>query len=137
MFDRFWNVYPKKVSRGAALRKWNQIKPSQALGELIIKAVEDQLAWRRRTEDANKDKQRWKHQFIPNWKHPATWLHQQCWMDEIPDAPKEKKKQTTYCHDCQREQAKAPIQGVMCCIRCYDVRRSKAMAENFQRIKTA
>ncbi|MDF2984922.1 MAG: hypothetical protein K0R50_432 [Eubacterium sp.] len=71
-FNEFWNAYPKKVGRGAALKSWNKIKPSSKRFAKIISAV----------EAAKKSKQWLKDdgQYIPN---PATWLNQGRWDDEL------------------------------------------------------
>lgn len=71
-FETFWKVYPRKVAKGAARKVFAKINPDEALFDKIIKAVELQSLqdqWR-------KDKG----QFIP---HPATWLNQERWDDEI------------------------------------------------------
>jgi hypothetical protein len=73
-FNDFWLVYPKKVGKDAALRKWRQIKPDATLTTAICQAVLAQ----RESEQWRKDGG----QFIP---HPAAWLHQGRWQDEAPD----------------------------------------------------
>lgn len=73
-FDQFWESYPRKVGKGAAVLRWAKIKPDRVLHERIIAAVERQRqsqAWMR---DGG--------QYIPN---PATWLNQQRWDDELDD----------------------------------------------------
>lgn len=72
-FEIFWKAYPKKVGKGAAEKSFNKYKPSQALLETMLKAVEQakqSAQWRR---DGG--------QYIPN---PATWLNQRRWEDELP-----------------------------------------------------
>lgn len=69
-FARFWDVYPRKVGKDAALRVWRQ-RQLEPLTAQILAAVADQRAspqWRR---DGG--------QYIP---HPRTWLHQGRWQDE-------------------------------------------------------
>jgi len=72
-FNIFWNSYPKKVGKGAALKSFNKIKPNK---ELLDKMIET-ILWQRTTKDWNKDDG----QYIPN---PATWLNQERWQDEKP-----------------------------------------------------
>lgn len=78
-FERFWAVYPRKVGKGAAKRSFLKYKPDDALTEKMISAVE-----------AQKQTEQWKRdggQYIP---HPATWLNQMRWEDELmPEAPRQ------------------------------------------------
>lgn len=71
-FDEFWAAYPRKVAKLAAIRAWDKAV-KMASAEEIIAAVEAQ----------KKVCEQWQRdggQFIP---HPATWLNQGRWMDEI------------------------------------------------------
>jgi len=70
-FERFWTVYPKKLSKGQAEKAWQKLSPDEQLLERILSAVErakTRADWRK---DAG--------QFIP---HPATWLNAKGWEDE-------------------------------------------------------
>lgn len=71
-FQQFWEDYPRKVGRLAAIREWNRIKPDEALVNQILATVN----WQRETRS-------WVEGYIP---HPRTYLHQGRWLDE-PDAP--------------------------------------------------
>lgn len=73
-FDAFWKAYPRKVGKGAALKAWRRIKPSDTLTDLMLAAVEQQV----RSDQWRKDGGR----YIPN---PATWLNQERWQDEPED----------------------------------------------------
>lgn len=71
-FDRLWNECPKKVGKGAAEKAWHKIKPDKELAEKIIAAM-----------IAHRNSAQWLKdggQYIP---HPATWLNQKRWEDEI------------------------------------------------------
>lgn len=72
LFDEFWNHYPRKVGKLAALKAWkNATKKTNPT--LIVEGV------RRYADDPNRD---------PNFtKHPATWLNAGCWDDE-PETPR-------------------------------------------------
>ena len=122
MFERFWNLYPRKVSKGAALKAWTKLSPNTGLAEEIIKAVGAQKEWRARIEKANSMLPRWQSKFLPDWKHAATWLRAQCWLDELEELPTQEKKtaRKTYCTSCQKEEGKYPVAGVLYCIKCYD-----------------
>src|SRR5690606_30546751 len=39
-FDRFWKAYPKKRSKGTAIKAWQKLKPSEQLTAEIVSAVE-------------------------------------------------------------------------------------------------
>ena len=68
-FDRFWEIYPKKVGKEAARRAFAKVK---APTDTLITAVE-----------AQKHSPQWEKEngrFIPN---PATWLNQGRWEDEV------------------------------------------------------
>jgi hypothetical protein len=70
-FDKFWIAYPKKIGKGAALKAWNKIHPTNGTFEKIIKS----LLWQRKSEQWTSDKG----QYIPN---PSTYLNQSRWEDE-------------------------------------------------------
>lgn len=70
-FDAFWEAYPRKVARAAALKAWRQLRPSQALRTKIMQGLE-----------AVKKTKSWqgaKH-YIP---HASTWLNGQRWNDDL------------------------------------------------------
>jgi hypothetical protein len=71
-FEKFWKVYPKRVSRGQAEKTWRKLNPNEQLVDTILQAIE-----RAKTSDM------WRKdggQFIP---YPATWLNAKGWEDEI------------------------------------------------------
>ena len=118
MFERFWNLYPRKVSKGAALKAWAKLNPN--LGEQILKAVEQQKLYRERVAKANNVLPKWKQKFMPDWKHPATWLNQQCWLDEVPAMLETQHvKSITTCADCEEEGC-YPYKGQRYCIKHYE-----------------
>ena len=68
VFEEFWLAYPKKVSKGAAVKAFDKAMKTTDLKTLL----------------AGIARSRWKDpEFIP---HPATWLNQERWLDE-PDVP--------------------------------------------------
>jgi DNA replication protein DnaC len=77
-FDRFWDAYPKKKSKGRALKAWNSLKLNSKI-EIILKAI----GWQKTTSDWTKDGG----QFIP---HPASWLNARAWEDEPMTTPERK-----------------------------------------------
>lgn len=74
-FLRFWEVYPKKTGKAAAVKAWVKIHPSEALTDLIVAAIARQKTWPQWTREYGR--------FIPN---PATWLNQGRWDDEPVEA---------------------------------------------------
>ena len=83
-FEEFWKAFPKKASKGAALKAWNKLRPGKELREKIMAAIERA----KKSEQWNRENGR----FIP---YPATWLHAQGWEDELEPQNKAK-AQTTY-----------------------------------------
>lgn len=77
-FLEFWAVYPKKVGKGDALRKFKQLITSKEKKERVILSVEKHKKTPRWTEDGGK--------YIPN---PATFLHQRRFDDDV-ETPEEK-----------------------------------------------
>lgn len=71
-FAKFWASYPRKVGKGAAEKSWLRIHPTQELIQTIILAIESQQKSEQWTKNNG--------EFIP---HPATWLNQRRWEDEI------------------------------------------------------
>lgn len=70
-FERFWEAYPKKISKGQAKRIWKKLNPNEQLQGQILAALE-----RAKTSD------QWAKengQFIP---HASTWLNAEGWEDE-------------------------------------------------------
>ncbi len=71
-FNIFWMAYPRKVGKGAAEKIWEKMKGDKELFDKIIQAVANQ----RNSEQWLRDNG----VFIP---HPATWLNQRRWEDEV------------------------------------------------------
>ena len=69
-FDRFWELYPKKIGKGAAEAAWIKAK-DKPLIDLLLQSVMNQTKTTQWTKDGG--------QFIPN---PATWLNQKRWGDD-------------------------------------------------------
>jgi len=70
-FERFWERYPKKKQKGAALQWWTRNKPDDGLLATMLCAL-----------DAARASPNWRKEggrYIPN---PATWLHNLGWLDE-------------------------------------------------------
>lgn len=70
-FDAFYDAYPRKVARKAALDAWRRMKTAERIKALQV--VDDYA-----TAYANKELG-----FIP---HPATWLNQKRFEDKVEQA---------------------------------------------------
>ena len=69
-FEYFWQDYPKKVGKDAALKSWHKVKPNV---DIVIEAlIWQKLSKQWQTEDGK---------YIPN---PATYLNQGRYKDEPP-----------------------------------------------------
>lgn len=71
-FEEFWKAYPKKLGKGAARKAWKKLNPSSSLLTNILEAIKKQKSCEQWCKDNG--------QFIP---HPATWLNQERWQDEV------------------------------------------------------
>ena len=74
-FDRFWKLYPRKVGKAPAEKAWKKLKVTPELFTLIATALGRQsvsIDWLKSGG-----------QYIP---HPATWLNDKRWQDEVTSA---------------------------------------------------
>lgn len=71
-FETFWKTYPRKVSKKTAEKAWNKIDMDENVFQAVMTALNKYKACEQWTKDGGK--------FIP---HPATWLNQERWNDEI------------------------------------------------------
>lgn len=70
-FARFWEVYPKRKSRGSAEKAFAKLRPSEQLLQTILIAVERAKTSTEWLREAGK--------YIP---YPASWLNAKGWLDE-------------------------------------------------------
>jgi hypothetical protein len=91
-FAEFWEAYPKKTGKAAAMKVWAKLKPKPLEACLVA------LAWQRHSEQWTKDGG----QYVPN---PSTYLAQGRWMDE-PIQIQTKPKKKSY-HEQLRETSDA------------------------------
>ena len=66
-FERFWEIYPRKVAKESAEKAWKKIDPPEHLVSRIVLAVETQKKVDSRFRETR---------FTP---HPATWLNGREW----------------------------------------------------------
>lgn len=72
-FDTFWREYPRKVGKGDARKKFAKALTKTSFDNIMaaLQRVKASAQWQK--DDG---------QFIP---HPATWLNQERWEDEVSD----------------------------------------------------
>lgn len=71
-FDKFWEAYPKKKSKGDAEKAFKALKIDDPTLSVILEVIEKAKA----SEEWSKDGG----QYIP---YPATWLRAKGWLDEF------------------------------------------------------
>lgn len=113
-FLQFWNLYPNKKEKSEAFKKWNRLNGTRPPIEKILKAVQDQIDWRKNVKPG---------EFRPEWKHPSTWLNKGCWEDELKtenkSTPKTFKDDFTNCVQCGHRRLKSDVDEKGICIgRC-------------------
>jgi hypothetical protein len=69
----FYSAYPRRIAKDEAYKAWNKRNGSRPEIDVLLSAIKNQSEWR---NNANGE-------FRPEWKHPATWLNQGCWDDEV------------------------------------------------------
>jgi hypothetical protein len=107
-FLKFYEAYPRHTRKAAALKAWRKLNPDHGLLEAILNAIEQQ----KQTEQWRKDGG----QYIP---HPATWLNDRRWEDEVSPA---KKPVDTSCRRvlpgtsdrCGMQGEPDPVYGYLC-----------------------
>jgi hypothetical protein len=92
-FEKFWEIYPKKLDKGAARRAWNSaVKKSDA--EHIIEKAKAYAS------DPNLPEKKY-------IKYPASWLNAEAWENgPLPDDPKKAK-------DRKREENRRAIEEML------------------------
>lgn len=69
-FATFWDIYPRKDAKGAAVRAWRAARKKASQQVIVAGARRAAAYWRARGTER---------QFIP---HPASWLNAERWADE-------------------------------------------------------
>ena len=82
-FESFWNLYGKKLSRPDAEKKFKAALKKDTF-ENIIAGLEKYIKAR------GSDSQ--------YWKHPSTWLNQECWKDEYSVKQEQVQKPNQYAN---------------------------------------
>lgn len=99
-FSSFWSLYPRRVAKRAALKAWEKEMRSGTNPEEIIEGLRRQLAHLLAKEA----------QFIP---HPATWLNQGRWEDEVNEQPVRKPEPRKSAFQERHENARERIKRAL------------------------
>lgn len=100
MFDEFWSAYPRKIAKAVARKAFAKLTEQQQLD--ACKAIDDHNAyWKAKETEL---------EFIP---HPATWLNQERWEDELVIEPKKQKESKEWMFSNEGIDAKARELGIM------------------------
>lgn len=70
-FEEFWQAYPRKVAKSAAVKAWTKLKPNGELRGIILEALEKQKKSPQWQKDGG--------MYIP---HPTTWINGRRWEDD-------------------------------------------------------
>src|ERR1035437_1590373 len=95
-FAVFWSRYPNKKGKGDARKAFG---PNAHLIAKMLEAIEGQIEDREAKRIAKR--------FVPEWKHPGTWLRAECWEDEDEVETREVKWKST-CSKCPHDPHPGP-----------------------------
>jgi hypothetical protein len=100
MFDEFWSLYPRKIAKATARKAWQRLTAEQQL--MAAKAINAHCEyWKTKETEL---------EFIP---HPATWLNQERWEDELVIEPKKQKESKEWMFSNEGIEAKARELGII------------------------
>ncbi len=110
-FDKWWEVYPRKIAKGEAEIAWGQIDPDDKLSETIYESI---LAQNR--DRGSKSLSKEEKKFL---KHFSSWLRAKGWVYESErdgEYAKEKKNYQCFCG----KEAVVRVAAKYFCMPCYD-----------------
>ena len=98
-FQMFWDSYPKKVAKGAAIKAWQRLNQAEQIE--AIEALPNHLKyWKVKGTDK---------EYIP---YPASWLNQMRYLDELDFEEKPKKPPIPWYSTDELTLAKAAELGI-------------------------
>lgn len=80
-FNDFYALYPLKKSKRKAEQLYNKLYKHH---DEIMQGLRTEIEYRKWADKKNLENPKAK-VFVPFWKHPSTWLNQECWKDEYTD----------------------------------------------------
>ena len=90
-FERFWQAYPRKADKRAALLAWKALRPDEALVNAMLAALAAQCESAPWKESGGR--------YIP---HPARWLTHRRWEDAAPTAQAQKYQMPAWLQQTSR-----------------------------------
>ena len=90
LFERFWGAYPRKEAKTVAKKAFEKLAPDESLLLTMLEAIEQWKKTAQWQEDGGK--------YIP---HPASWLNQRRWEDDMPKAESHSAK-TVHAQDYEQ-----------------------------------
>lgn len=100
MFEEFWAAYPRKVAKAVARKSFARLTEQQQLD--ACKAINKHITyWKTKETEL---------EFVP---HPATWLNQERWEDELVIEPKKEKISKEWMFSNEGIEAKARELGII------------------------
>ena len=90
-FERFWQAYPRKADKRAALLAWKALRPSESLVNTMLAALTTQCESAPWKESGGR--------YIP---HPAKWLTHRRWEDAAPIAQAQKYQMQPWAQQTSR-----------------------------------
>lgn len=78
-FEEWYATFPNRKGKGEANKAYIRALKKTTHEELMT-ATANMVRWR---ENQFKAQQQNPRHFVPECKHPATWLNQECWHDEL------------------------------------------------------
>ena len=81
-FDQFWAIWPNKTGKQPAEKEWERLTAEERTSAL--KAIPVHISERAKLKSASK--------FVPDWRHPRTWLHQRAWEDQFQQSREDSNK---------------------------------------------
>lgn len=99
-FEHFWQQYPRKVAKKAAEKSWKKLTDIEQTKAL--NAIPQHVNYWKTKET--------EHEFIP---HPATWLNQGRYEDELVITPKKEKVDKSWMLSNEGIEAKARELGIL------------------------
>ncbi len=113
-FARFYQFFPKKVSVGAAKKKWEQINPDESLVDRMIEAVKLQTKEYLKENGPQSGSKAYKY-----FQGPAPWLNSEAWENEVILKKVHKQKASMMCH-CGQPATNQGKLGVWQCADHFD-----------------
>jgi hypothetical protein len=78
-FDAFWRAYPRRTAKAAAIKAWEKLEKAGRISDAWLETAIEAI----RAQELARERRAAKGDRLPDWPHPATWLNQGRWEDEV------------------------------------------------------